>query len=146
MFTTHPPFKHPVQWGDGTQQWNAVELTLSTPWYVATMVDEEEDLTRTFLLTGSDELTAFATSDSLGRLSSLRLVLPPNWSVDGDWHFVVIKRVDLQLRPADGAGSEAIVQAINGTRYGGFPIQPLTGRLGALVPLAELNEPTRSSD
>jgi len=138
MFTTHLPFKHPIQWADGTQQWNAVELTLATPWYVATVVDHDEDISRTFLLTGSNELTAIASSGPLGRLASLRLVLTPNWSTDGDWHFVAIKRVDLQLRPSDGAASEAIVQAVDGTRYGGFPIQPLTGEVGNLVPLADL--------
>ena len=80
-----------------------------------------------------------AESDHLGKLESVQLVMTPLWSHDGCWRFIPIKRIDMQLHPADGADAEAIVQAVDGTRYGGFPIQALAGDVGELLPLAELS-------
>jgi len=140
MFTTHHPFKLPIQFDKESTIWRAVELELSTPWFVATVLDGEEGISRTFLLTGSPELHTMLNGHQFGTLQSLQLVMTPNWSSDHRWHFIPIRRIELRLRPADGASPDAVVQAEDGVRYGGFPIERLTGDIGPVETLAELEE------
>lgn len=141
MFATHATFKHSLQLDPDSITWRAVELVMSTPWYVATLLDKKEECTRTFLLTGSTELKAVAASEKLGTLQSVHLVLTAPWSPDGNWRVIRVRRIDLQLHPSDGSDAEAITEAVDGTRYGGFPIQPLLGEVGPLRPIAEFPIP-----
>lgn len=138
MFATHASFKHPLQLDPDSSIWRAVELVMSTPLYVVTLHDTIEECTRTFLLTGSTELKAVAGSEKFGTLQSVHLVLTPPWSPDGNWQVIRVRRIDLQLHPSDGSDAEAITEAVDGTRYGGFPIRPLVGDVGPLRPIAEL--------
>lgn len=137
MFTTHPAFKHRYQFGGETIVWRAVELGLSTPWYLATVVEPDEDAERTFLLQGCDEALTFASRANKWNLVSMRLVLSPNWSGHGDWKMIKIRRLDLQLSPPDGSTPSAVVTGIDGVVYGGFPIQPISGDPGPLETLCE---------
>jgi hypothetical protein len=67
MFTTHPAFKHPIQLDAKSTTWRAVEIELQTPWFLATVFDSNEDIERTFILSGCDDVLLFAEQAPLGR-------------------------------------------------------------------------------
>lgn len=124
MFATYEPFKFPVQFDADSTIWRGVEIMLNTPWLLATLEDEAGMSLRTFLLKGTDELQQFAEGSTLGRLTSVRLVLPPDLSPKGDWAFVPVRRVERELRSVDGAAPSVVLADADGRRYGGFPIGP----------------------
>ena len=125
MFTTYDELKFPVQLGDGATTWTAVELETSAPWFVAGLRDEELDLRRTFLFRGIEEVVEFASRRTAGDLIQLLLVLPPAWSATGDWHMLRISRVE-QAIPVEGEDElSMLVMTDSGTRYGGFPAEPV---------------------
>lgn len=123
MFATYEPFKYQLQLGDGSTIWRGVEVTLNIPWLLATFIDDEE-VPRTFLLKGTDDLLGVVQQSGLGKLTGVRLVLPPTASSTSDWSFVPVCRVERELENGDGAMPSAILRARGGQRYGGFPIHP----------------------
>lgn len=137
MFATYEPFKFPLQLGDDSTIWRGVEIMLNTPWLLATL-DTDEDVPRTFLLKGPDDLLQVLRSPELGRLNGVRLVLPPEASPSSEWSFVPIRRVERELRSIDGAMPSAVLQARDGQRYGGFPIQQTQRDEVDLVAIMEL--------
>ncbi len=142
MFTTHEPFRFPIQFDDGSTIWRCVELGLNSPWLIVT-VDSEDEIPRTFLLHGTDDLLQVAQAESLGKLRGVRLVLPPHASPTCDWTFVPVCKVERELRSVDGAAPSAVVTSRDGRRYGGFPIGPTERRDEDLAVLVNLgNDPT----
>lgn len=123
MFATYEPFKFPLQLDNSSTIWRGVEVMLYTPWLLATLEDDEE-VPRTFLLKGTDDLLQVVEASALGRLTGLRLVLPPNLSPTSDWTFVPVCRVERELRSVDGAILSAVLTSRDGRRYSGFPIAP----------------------
>lgn len=121
MFATYEPFKFPIQLGDDSTIWLGVEIMLNTPWILATLEDDEE-VPRTFLLKGPDDLLHVVQSSDLGTLTAVRLILPPNASPTSDWAFVPVCRVERELRSIDGAIPSSVLTCAEGRRYGGFPI------------------------
>jgi hypothetical protein len=55
-----------------------------------------------------------------------------------DWKFIPIKRVDRVAQPAGDIARTAVVTDDAGVRYGGFPVAPLDGTTGLLMPVADL--------
>ena len=125
MFTTYDGLKLPVQLGDGTTTWTAVELETSAPWFVVGLSDQECDLHRTFLFREIEEVVAFASRRIAGDLTDLRLVLPPPWSATGDWQMLRIARVEQAIAPGSEGECSMLVMSDGGTRYGGFPVEPV---------------------
>lgn len=122
MFATYEPFKFPLQFGNESTIWCGVEIMLNTPWLLATLEDDEA-VPRTFLLKGPDDLLQVVERSDLGKLTGLRLVLPPGQSPTSDWSFVPVRSVERELRSIDGAIPSAVLRSMGGERYGGFPIQ-----------------------
>jgi hypothetical protein len=138
MFTTHPAFKHPMQLDEASTMWSAVELEFLTPWFLATVSDAEQEVDRTFQLSGCTEVLLFAEREPLGKLIELTLVLPPTWSSTEDWQFVKIKRVDRVARPREDIARSAVVVGTNDITYGGFPVSTNDVPAGPLIPVLEL--------
>ncbi len=137
MFATYEPFKFPLQFGDDSTIWRGVEIMLNTPWLLATLEDDE-DVPRTFLLKGPDDLLQVVQKSDLGKLTGVRLVLPPEVSPTSDWAFVSVCRVERELRSIDGAIPSAVLTSVDGRRYGGFPIAPTERKDSDLVLLVDL--------
>ena len=139
MFTTYDALKLPVLAGDGSSTWTAVELEMSAPWFVARLRDDDNNLHRTFLLPDAEEVVTFASQRIAGMLTQLHLVLPPAWSPSGEWKFIRISRIERALAAAaKNAGPSTLVAAADGTRYGGFPAEPVVCHGEPLVTLFEL--------
>ena len=120
MFATYEPLKFPLQFDDDSTIWLGVEIMLNTAWLLATLEDEE--VPRTFLLRGPDDLLKIVQNPGFGRLTGLRVVLPPEVSPTNDWAFVPVCRVERELRSIGGAIPSAVLTCAEGRRYGGFPI------------------------
>jgi len=125
MFATYAVFKHRLQLNQQSTAWRAVEVILPTPWLIATIADQAEEVNRTFLLTGNDEILLFAERPSLGKPISLHLMLTPDWSETGDWMLLPIAKVERQAVAPEGVSPLAYVTGTNGKTYGGFPIAPV---------------------
>lgn len=138
MFTTYDDLKLPLPLEAGSATWTAVELEMNVPWLVARWRDEGNNVHRTFLLPDADEVVAFASQRILGRLTQLRLVLPPAWSASGDWELLRIARVEKVLAPNGKSRSTTLVVSEDGKRYGGFPVEPVGCGKEAAVTLFEL--------
>ena len=142
MFATYETFKLPLQFGEGSTIWRGVEIMLNTPWLLATLEGDEE-VSRTFLLKGPDDLLQVVQSPELGRVTGVRLVLPPSVSPTRDWSFVPVCRVERELRSIDGAVPSVVLKSMQGQRYGGFPIAVAHRDEADLVALVDL--PTGAS-
>src|SRR6478609_4277077 len=118
MFTTYDGLKLPVQLGDGTTTWAAVELETSAPWFVVGLSDHKRELHRSFLFREIEEVVAFASRRIVGDLTDLRLVLPPPWSVTGDWQLLRIARVEQAITPGREGECSMLVMSDSGIRYG----------------------------
>ncbi len=136
MFATYEAFKFPLQFGDGSTIWRGVEIMLNNPWLIATLEDDDE-VPRTFLLKGLDDLLHVMESSELGKLTGVRLVLPPYVSPTSDWSFVHVCRVERELRSSDGAMPSAVLKSNDGRRYGGFPIHQTHRDEADLIALAD---------
>lgn len=137
MFATYEPFKFQIQFQHDVTIWRCVEVMLNTPWLLANLEDAE-GVRRTFLLKSPDDLLRMLRDSSLGKLTGLRLVLPPSVAPDGDWAFVYVCRVEHEVRSIEGAAPSAVLVSRDGQRYGGFPIERTTRDQADLVPLVEL--------
>jgi hypothetical protein len=138
MFATYEPFKFPLQFDNESTIWRGIEIMLNTPWLLAAAFDDVEGVPRTFLLQGTFDLLQFLESPVIGRLTGVRLVLPPDLSPTCDWTFVPIWRIERELRSSDGAIPSVVLTARDGRRYGGFPIAPTQRDDADLAPLVEL--------
>jgi len=125
MFTTYDGMKFPVQLGKGVTTWTAVEIETNAPWFMVALRDEQYELERRFLFLGIEEAVAFASQRSIGEIAAIRLFLPPQWSTTGDWEMLRITRVDEAIDPdCPGKPSISVISEC-GTRYGGFPVEPV---------------------
>ncbi|HEX6705338.1 MAG TPA: hypothetical protein VF169_11310 [Albitalea sp.] len=125
MFTTYDELKFPIQLAEGVTTWTAVELETSAPWFVASLRNEEFGCRRTFLFPTVEELVELARRRTAGELIQIRLVLPPAWSETGDWQLLRVARVE-QAVPAEGEDEfSMLVMSDSGSRYGGFPAEPI---------------------
>lgn len=138
MFATYEGLRFPIQFGDDSVIWRAVEVTLNTPWLLATLSYDHQAL-RTFLLDGPDDLLQFIQISDIGNLAAVRLVLPPNVSATRDWSFVPICRIERELRSKDGGQPRVVLVSSNGLRYGGFPISEMSLEEADLVAVKELS-------
>ena len=139
MFTTHASFRRPLQLDETSTTWQVVELELGTPWFVATTLDSDEDLERTFLLSGCDDVLLFSERAPLGKLIGLTMVLPSHHSPSNTWSFVPICRIERATRRADGAAGSAVLTDPDGVKYGGFPVEPIEAQSGPLIHVADLS-------
>ena len=137
MFATYPPFKYPLQFSDQLTMWTAVELGDPTPWFIATVMDPNEQVERRFLLARSDDVIQFADQAPLGKLIALQLVLSPSWSPSGDWAMISIRRV-ARKRHRNKEFESVVVTGSDGVHYGGYPVERMKGDPGSLELLAEL--------
>lgn len=135
MFSTYEAFRLPLQLDRQSTTWSAVELTVRTPHFLLTTVTDDDDLPRTFLLNGTGELLAFA-KEPAWQIADLNVLQPPRWSGCSEWALVPMREVLLQEAPPDGSIPSAVARAVNGTLFGGFPVEPLKGDQGPLSPLA----------
>ena len=138
MFTTHPAFKHSIQLDAKSTTRRAVEIELQTPWFLATVFDSNEDIERTFILSGCDDVLLFAEQAPLGKLIGLTLVQSPAWSATQGWALLPIRRVDRVARPAGDIDRTAVVVDAEGVRHGGFPVSPGEVPPGLLIPVLDL--------
>ena len=138
MFATHEPFKLPFQLDEDSTIWRGIEVMMNAPWLLVTIEDEVEEVTRTFLLTGMNDLLGFVENSTMGRLTGVKAVIPPRLSPTRDWAFLSICRIERELRSVDGALPSAVLTATDGRRYGGFLIQPIERDDSDLILLVEL--------
>lgn len=68
------------------------------------------------------ELLQFIESSDLGRLLSVRLVLPPDRSQSSDWVFLPVCRVERERKPLHSGLPNVVLTTDHGVRYGGHPI------------------------
>lgn len=138
MFITYQPFKFPLQFDRESTIWTAVELALHTPVFLVSTTTEDDEATRTFMLDGTNELLEFSTREPAGRIAALHVLQPPRSSARKKWALVTMREILLQKAPPDGSRPSAVVRSVNGALYGGFPVAPLKGDPGPLLPLASL--------
>ncbi len=137
MFATHETFKFSLQVDDEYTLWRGVELMLNSPWLLA-VVEDEKLAYRTFLLKGVDELLPMAQSSALGELISVRLVLPPESSMTGEWAFKAIHRIERETTRRHARIPGAVLVDGEGGRYGGFPLGPIECQAQDLVLIQKL--------
>lgn len=138
MFTTYPEFKCRVQFDAGAPNWMAVELALNLPWFIAECI--QEDLIRTFLLSGVSEVEGFVSGQSpVGNLRRLTLIFPPAWSTSGAWQLIPLTKIE-RLKGANEVAS--LVFLTEGRqRYGGHPIGQIDDADAGDVVLTLSSEP-----
>lgn len=141
MFATEESFKLCVQPDNSVTIWEAVEVVMEMPWFVATVRDEEEAMNRTFLLAGMREVALFVDRSIIGPVKSLQMVQPPNWSRSGRWTTVTIERIyrSAESKAIRLAGSDGVI-------YGGFPVAPIKVDENSLQLLLQLHSPVPSHD
>ncbi len=138
MFSMQPASQHPVQSSDASATWQVIKLLLQIPWFIATLLDEHEKSERTFLLARCDDVLSFAEHAPFGRLTGLTLVQPPDGSPTKDWACIPIRRIERTARPPEDVTRSAVVTGVDGVRYGGLPVRPLTDGTGLLLPVVDL--------
>ena len=142
MFVTYDAFKHALQFDDGSTVSRVVEMLFHAPYFLATVMHEEDDIEfkRNFLLAGDDEVLAFAEHAPLGKLVALQILHSPGESPSGTWSFTPARFLDRQANPPTGLPPLAIITARDGTMYGGHPLAPIDQDWGPLLRLLEFSE------
>lgn len=120
MFTAHPASTHPVQSSEESTTLPVVKLQLQIPWFIATLLHEDEKSERTFLLARCDDVLSFVEHAAFGTLTGLTLVQPPDCSATKDWACIQIRRIERTARPPEDVSRSAVVTGVDGVRYGGF--------------------------
>lgn len=139
MFRTFDAYKFPVQLESGSTVWRAVELVLNAPRLLVTTEDSESR--RTFLLNDTSDLLQFITELRGEKLHAVRLVLPPDYSSSADWEFIPIKQIGRDSRSSPASLNGAILMALSGQQFGGFPISPIQVEpFDVLVHLSDLGQ------
>lgn len=137
MFATYPVFKFPVQLpGDESTAWTGVELVLNAPWFVCTYLERGEDIHRSFLLADQDALIQMARRTDTAPVESIHLVLPPQYSKSKDWEILPIASLQT-LAATKRMRGQAVLTTRDGTRYAGFPLEPVSESIGPLTSVAE---------
>jgi hypothetical protein len=138
MFTAHTAPKDPLQSSEESTTLSLVRLELQIPWFIATLLDDQEKRERAFLLARCDEVLSFAEHAAFGILTALTLVQPPDCSPNKDWACIQMRRIERTARPPEDVTRTAVVTGVDGVRYGGLPVRPLT-ETGLLWPVVDLH-------
>lgn len=98
MFVSLSDFEFPIPAGlaePGSRYWRAVELSLNTSWFVATLcsTDEDHGFRRTMLVSWDTDLIHILESMVGGYLEALLMMGPPFRSADGRWRTHQIKEI-----------------------------------------------------
>ncbi len=98
MFVSQSDFEFPMPTElvePGSRYWRAVELSLNTSWFVATLcsTDEDQGYRRTMLVSWDTDLVHILENMIGGYLEALLFMAPPWHASDGLWRTHRIKRI-----------------------------------------------------
>lgn len=125
MFATRPAFKNAMQLDDQRTHWRAVELMAHWPWFIATVIlDEEIGAKQSFILSTDKDVGTFLGAPSApGQFAGLTIILPPNHSPTRQWLTSEVIKIERPIDQEAAPIMPLIFLCADGTRYGGFPLE-----------------------
>ncbi|TDP73120.1 hypothetical protein [Roseateles toxinivorans] len=125
MFATRPAFKNPLQLDPQRTLWKTVELIAQWPWFIATVIiDEESGARQSFILSTDKDVGAFLKEPPApGQFIGLSIVSPPNQSPTRQWHTNSVISIERPTNPEMAHAMPLTFLCQDGTRYGGFPLE-----------------------
>lgn len=129
MFVTLSDFEFPVPAElaePGSKCWRAIELSLNTPWFVATFCSTDQNLSlrRTMLVAWDSDLVNIVKSTVGGYLEALLLLAPKDDVAGKEWCAHHIKQIWRGYDPDRGNEAVLIFCTIEGRQIRGHLAEP----------------------